>query len=302
MGTGKSRMSVPAEPCRVCGMRAVYIGKRESTRRAGYVFTYYHCGDCHFSFISNPLTDYENIYSQDYYSGTGADPMVDYLFELDSPERTIRNYEWSGIYSAIRTLVSNVNQAKWLDFGCGGGGLVRFCRTSKGADIVGFEQGWIAAQAKARGIPILESQALDSLEQSFDIVTAIEVLEHVPDPLVALRQIRRVLRPGGIFFLTTGNAQPWRNRLLEWSYTSVPEVHVSFYEPATLRIALEKTGFRAQTGRYLPGLTDVIKFKVLKTLGVKQRHAFHRLLPWAAISRLVDLKYGVSRHPVGIAV
>ena len=283
-------------------MGAAYVGKRASAHRVGYEFYYYHCSHCHFSFINDPLTDYENIYSQDYYSGKGADPLVDYLFELDFPERTIRNYEWDGIHSAVTALLSNVNQAKWLDFGCGGGGLVRFCRTSKKIDIVGFEEGWIAAEAKTRGIPIVERQALNSLKESFDVVTAIEVLEHIADPLVALRQIRALLKPGGIFFLTTGNAEPWRNRLLDWSYTSVPEVHISFYEPTTLRIALEKTGFRAEVGGYLPGFTDVIKFKVLKNLGVRQKHLLHRFLPWPAISRLVDLKYGVSSHPVGVAV
>ena len=61
------------------------------------------------------------------------------------------------------------------------------------------------------------------------MVTAIEVLEHLTDPMPVLHTIATVLRPGGILFVTTGNAAPHRAHLDRWSYV-VPDVHVSFYE------------------------------------------------------------------------
>ena len=75
------------------------------------------------------------------------------------------------------------------------------------------------------------------------MVTAIEVIEHTLDPLAELRTIRGLLRPGGLLFLTTGNAAPFASDLLRWSYI-VPEIHVSFFEPDTLERALVKCGFR----------------------------------------------------------
>ena len=81
----------------------------------------------------------------------------------------------------------------------------------------------------------------------------------------------------------------------------IPEVHVSFFEPGTLRIAYEKTGFQWVPGRYLPGYSDVIKFKVLKNFRLQRRNRVHGWVPWSIIAPYIDQKYGISRHPVGIA-
>ena len=74
-------------------------------------------------------------------------------------------------------------------------------------------------------------------------MTAIEVLEHTLEPLAELRRIRKLLRPGGLLFLTTGNAAPFASDLLRWSYI-IPEIHISFFEPSTLEYALHAAGFR----------------------------------------------------------
>jgi SAM-dependent methyltransferase len=179
---------------------------------------------------------------------------------------------------------------------------VRHARQYRGHDCIGFDEGYIADLSREMGIPILKKDALSELKGSFDLVTAIEVIEHVIDPLSFLRQVRSLLKPGGILFLTTGNAEPWRNKLTDWSYASVPEVHVSFFEPGTLAMALETTGFRAEYRGYLPGFSAVIKFKVLKTLRRRYASAVLDLLPWDIIARVVDARHGVTRHPIGIAV
>lgn len=290
-------MSEPTAPeCKICGSPTLDAG----TKRGHFEQREFHlrqCSRCHFGFVVDPCTDYARIYSDAYYRGEGADPLVDYEYELEHPERTIRQYEWQGIYRAVQSLAPLSADTQWLDFGCGNGGLVRFCR-SKQVPAFGFEEGAIVEKARAVGIPIVPRAGLR--DQSFDVITAIEVLEHVDQPLDMLREIRRLLKPDGLFFFTTGNASPYRGSLSSWKYV-MPEIHISFFEPETMRQALASTGFRVEFRGYVPGFMDIIRFKILKNLRIRNRAVWERVLPWPLLSRLADARFEISAHPVAWA-
>ena len=288
-----------SERCRICEAETIAAGSQKGTLQPIW-YNLRHCPSCRFSFVANPRTDFEHLYSADYYAGKGADPLVDYLFELEHPEESIRVYEWQGILRIVASLVPIGPETQWLDFGCGNGGLVRFGRKQTGCRLVGFEEGWIKDQAVGRGIPILDAGQLDELQGTFDVVTAIEVLEHVEDPVGVLKAIRRLLKPGGLFFYTTGNAEPFRGRLPSWRYVR-PEIHISFYEPATLVRALTLAGFQPEFKGFLPGFTEVIRFKMLKNFRVRRHSPVSRLVPWQMLARLVDRRLRVTAHPIGWA-
>ena len=77
----------------------------------------------------------------------------------------------------------------------------------------------------------------DFKDLRFDIITLIDVIEHLPFPFSALKKVAALLRSGGILMVTTGNtnALPWRLlRLDYWYYTSE---HVSFFNPRWFRWA-----------------------------------------------------------------
>jgi SAM-dependent methyltransferase len=248
--------------------------------------------------VSNPCTDYALLYSEQYYRGKGADDLVDYVFELEHPDDTIRKYEWKGILQVVRGLTALSAKTRWLDFGCGNGGLVRYVSNNTDCSILGYEQGWIQSKAVAAGIPITSELELDRVKGTFDVVTAIEVLEHTVDPVAELKTIRALLKPNGVFFFTTGNACPYRQALLKWGYLK-PDIHISLFEPESLRIALHNSGFRPKHHGFVPGFEDIIRFKILKTLRQRRPAVWEKTLPWNLISRFVDSRLQVTGHPVG---
>jgi 2-polyprenyl-3-methyl-5-hydroxy-6-metoxy-1,4-benzoquinol methylase len=297
MSTGDT---LAASRCRVCASETTTVGT-VTGKFSKQPYELRHCPHCRFSYISNPWTDYAKIYDEAYYHGKGSDPLLDYVFELDCPEISVRKYEWRGILSVVKTLVPGLNEnTRWLDFGCGNGGLVRYAIEQTRCRACGFDEGWIRDRAVERSIPYISAKDFKSLRGTFDVITAVEVLEHVADPISCLKTIRSLLKDGGVFFLTTGNAKPFRDKLTDWSYV-VPEIHISFYEPETLEKALNMTGFSAKQCGFINGFSDIIRFKVLKNLGFRKCSIFEKILPWPLLARIVDSKYAVSAQPIGIA-
>ena len=183
--------------------------------------------------------------------------------------------------------------ARWLDFGCGLGGLLRYCA------VAGPRRRGLRRRVRCRGdagrrAAHAAARRARRRGGTFDVVTAIEVVEHVLDPLDGVHAGSPSLAPpGGLVFLTTGNARPYRGRLTSWQYVR-PEVHVSFYEPETLQECMRQVGLQPQPPGYRRGFTDVIRSKVLRTVGVHRRNVVERCVPWPLVSRVVDRRFGVT--------
>jgi cyclopropane fatty-acyl-phospholipid synthase-like methyltransferase len=187
--------------------------------------------------------------------------------------------------------------ARWLDFGCGLGGLIHFARAQGFSNVYGYDQGWGADWAREHGTPLLDEQELRDQAGTFDVVTAIEVVEHIPGPLDTMRQIASLLKPGGVFFLTTGNAAPHRNSFTKWKYVH-PDIHVAYFEPRTLTESYRRVGLEPLAAGFLPGHEDIIRYKVLRTLGATTRGRLERLVPWRLASRAIDARYQLSQQPL----
>jgi len=286
--------------CRVCETESVELGKKVG-HYAHIPFVLYRCPECRFAFVDPPWSGTSAAYNEAYYQGKGVDPTVDYLFELEAPERTVRHYEWQGLTDVVGCLTPLNPKTRWLDYGCGNGGLVRHLRRHALADAVGFESGWIVGVSRKLGIPFLTEDEIPDYYGAFDVVTMIEVIEHVLDPIAVLRHARRLLKPNGILYLTTGNARPFRDCLLAWRYV-IPEIHVGFFEPRSLETALTRTGFRPVYRVRPRGYADVLRFKILKNLGIRKRSLLESAIPWKLVSFLADLRYQVTYQPYGVAV
>jgi 2-polyprenyl-3-methyl-5-hydroxy-6-metoxy-1,4-benzoquinol methylase len=113
--------------------------------------------------------------------------------------------------------------ARALDVGCGDGGfLVAMARRharAYGLDFQEFNILGAALRARAWELPVSvavgSATSLPYRSASFDVVTCGDVIEHLADPLGALREVRRVIRPGGFFWIAAPTrwllANLWRD-------------------------------------------------------------------------------------------
>ena len=113
--------------------------------------------------------------------------------------------------------LSGLNGKRVLDVGCGGG-ILSEGMARAGAEVTGIDMG--EAPLEVARLHLLESglevdyqrvpveQLAEQQPASFDVVTCMEMLEHVPDPGSVVEACARLAKPGGKLFFSTLNRNP----------------------------------------------------------------------------------------------
>ena len=106
---------------------------------------------------------------------------------------------------------------KVIDIGCGGG-LLSEGMARRGAEVTGIDMGEaplavarIHAEQAGVAVEYLQTPAEQIAEQragQYDVVTCLEMLEHVPDPSSVIRACATLVKPGGQVFFSTINRNP----------------------------------------------------------------------------------------------
>ena len=134
-----------------------------------------------------------------------------------------------------------------LDVGCGRGWFLLEAK-KRGWEVYGTEFSDVAIQmSEERGIKMeqgsLNDHSFSGLD--FDVITSIEVIEHINNPLDETRHIHRLLRKGGLFYCTTPNFNAYLRYQLKDQYNVInyPE-HLSYYTKRTLKRLFASQGFK----------------------------------------------------------
>jgi 2-polyprenyl-3-methyl-5-hydroxy-6-metoxy-1,4-benzoquinol methylase len=160
---------------------------------------------------------------------------------------------WRERCESLAMFVPAVTGGRLLDVGCGNGVFAARMR-SLGWEVTGVEPDAAAAAAAREvfALPVhggpLESAALPAA--SFDAITLVHVIEHIPDPVAALTECRRLLKPGGLLVAVTPNILSLGRRVfgVHWMHWDVPR-HRYLFSPASLAQVAQRAGLRTVQSR-----------------------------------------------------
>lgn len=132
-----------------------------------------------------------------------------------------------------------------LEVGCGAGFFVE-ALLELGIAAEGVDPGPQAQRAAARGLPIRAIWLEQHLpEAPYDGIAMFEVIEHLPEPVEALRWCHRHLRPGGTLALSTPSASGLPARVLGRRFPMLcPPNHLELFSRAGMAALLRRSGFR----------------------------------------------------------
>jgi 2-polyprenyl-3-methyl-5-hydroxy-6-metoxy-1,4-benzoquinol methylase len=153
--------------------------------------------------------------------------------------------------------------AQVCDAGCGNGAFADHL-ANLGYEVVGFDSSVSgisiaeARESQARFVRFdLEDEVGDNLKDRFDAVTSLEVIEHLYSPRRLVEVAFELLRPGGVFVVTTPYHGYWKNMALAVTggmdrHFSVlwDHGHIKFFSVKTLRVLLTQQGFQTIEFRF----------------------------------------------------
>ena len=275
----RSRVSAlstePVGCCPACGgekRELLYAELQDTTPASTHErWTLFKCSQCHSAYL-DPRPDRESIHRayQDYFTHFGAAPGPAKGPMARWNERLRRGYlnaRWgyrfkdaSGLGSiaynflplqrargdyVVRSLVANAG-ARLLDVGCGRGEFVAFMATTgwkaKGIDL----DPKAVAQGQSSGADV-DHGSVENLEGGralFDAVTLSHVIEHVHDPLGALRRCKALTRLDGSLWIATPNLDSLTHAYAGRYWIGLdPPRHLQVFTLRGLKIVCERAGW-----------------------------------------------------------
>ncbi|MDB5093374.1 MAG: SAM-dependent methyltransferase [Candidatus Eremiobacteraeota bacterium] len=136
-----------------------------------------------------------------------------------------------------------------LDIGSGDGAFLRELRGLGFREIVGIEPSQAPVRLARDDVrDLIREEMFDGsrfAENTFDLVTCFQTIEHVYEPHKLLQDIYRILKPGGKAFIIAHNLDAFSAKVLGEKSPIFDIEHVQLFTPRSVRFLLERSGFQA---------------------------------------------------------
>ena len=194
---------------------------------------YVKCRNCHLIYM-NPL---ENTNKTNEY----------YRKARSTHSAIVRNSCLRTAQSQLRLIQRFAGGTNLLDIGCAQGFFL-FNAFKAGYTAEGVEVSQDAAAYARRefglNVEVKQFEEVRFGEAHFDVVTLWQVLEHVPQPLMMLKEVRRILKPGGLVVASTPNIGGMPAKILRKKWWDIKRLHINQFAASTLANLLRNAGFR----------------------------------------------------------
>ena len=192
----------------------------------GQTSAIYQCKQCGFrqcNDLQDVLSFYEDLEDQEYENG--------------------RKERYLQAKALLKELKDLQPQGKLLDVGAGSGILVE-AAIEAGYEAEGLEPStWLQEQAIERGLPVKKGVLSDVSEsEQYDSITLIDVIEHVVDPIMLLKEIKARLAPDGYAMIVTPDCHSFFARMLRRKWWHYRVAHIGYFNLSTLKAACTESG------------------------------------------------------------
>ncbi len=146
----------------------------------------------------------------------------------------------------MRGILRFKTSGKFLDVGCGAGRDLDLA-VEHGFEAYGVELSEVKKdfyKNKKFQVHVGAFEDAPFAEQSFDVITMWDVLEHVENPNAVLAKVRSLLKPDGLFVAKVPNHAAWNRRLHGKDWDMYHPLHLYYFTLGTLRPLLQKHGLR----------------------------------------------------------